>query len=82
MIYTNKDMNTYLTHKLNIMKYIKKYDKSILFFITNVLLFFPLELLAQGPPPPPGVPLDFGLSALIAACLGYGVKRVYDSNKK
>jgi hypothetical protein len=63
------------------MKNIKKYNKSILLFISSVLLFFPLELLAQGPPPPPGVPLDFGLSALIAACVGYGVKRVYDSKK-
>ena len=33
-----------------------------------------IELFAQGPPPPPGqgVPLDFGISALIAACIGYG----------
>ena len=36
-----------------------------------VLLIGPAtELMAQ--PTPPGVPLDFGLSALIAACVGYG----------
>jgi hypothetical protein len=63
------------------MKNIHRYNKLILLFIFGVLLFFLLELLAQGPPPPPGVPLDFGLSALISACVCYGVKRVYDSKK-
>lgn len=29
-------------------------------------------------PPPPGVPLDFGLSGLIALCLGYGAYKYKD----
>lgn len=33
------------------------------------------ELFAQAPPPP-GVPLDFGISALVAACIGYGVVKM------
>lgn len=36
-----------------------------------------MEAFCQGaPPPPPGVPLDFGLSAAIAACVGYSVHKM------
>jgi len=41
-------------------------------------------ILAQGPPTPPGpaiVPLDGGVSLLIAACAGFGAKRIYDTKK-
>jgi hypothetical protein len=42
------------------------------------LLFIGIDVFAQGPPPPPGqgVPLDFGISALIAACIGYGAVKL------
>ena len=56
------------------------YNKIALVLIT--LLFIGLDVFAQGPPPPPaqGVPLDFGISALIAACIGYGVVK-FKKNK-
>lgn len=38
-------------------------------------------LHAQGGPNPPGVPIDGGLSILLAAGLGYGAKKMYDSQK-
>ena len=39
--------------------------------ILVMLVLSPVALLAQAPPPP-GVPLDFGLSGLVAACVSYG----------
>lgn len=45
-------------------------------------------LIAQPPNPgggqgdPPGVPIDGGLSLLLAAGVAYGGKKVYDMNKK
>ena len=41
----------------------------------------PLITLAQGPPDPQDVPIDGGLSLLLAAGVGYGVKK-YRDNKK
>jgi len=40
-------------------------------------------LFAQVPPPPdPNViPIDGGLSALIAICSGYGIRKIYKKNK-
>ena len=46
----------------------------IILTISSLMMSF--EVFAQGPPPPPGVPLDFGISALIAACVGYGVVKM------
>ncbi|MDB4533961.1 hypothetical protein N9242_03745 [Vicingaceae bacterium] len=55
---------------------INSYRKIISLIIS--LLFIGIDLFAQGPPPPPGqgVPLDFGISALIAACIGYGAVKL------
>ena len=39
--------------------------------ILAMLVLSPVALLAQAPPPP-GVPLDFGLSGLVVACVSYG----------
>jgi ABC-type antimicrobial peptide transport system permease subunit len=39
-------------------------------------------ILAQGPPLPPGpgsVPIDGGISLLIAACAGFGAKKIYNN---
>jgi hypothetical protein len=39
-------------------------------------------ILAQGPPLPPGpgsVPIDGGISLLIAACAGVGAKKIYNN---
>ena len=45
-----------------------------------ILVGLPIDLFAQGPPPPPGVPLDFGLSALIVGCVTYGVVQMKKDN--
>ena len=47
---------------------------SIAFAFVIVLIFMSDMAYGQAPPPP-GVPLDFGLSGLIAACIGYGAYR-------
>lgn len=43
-------------------------------------------VLAQGPPPPPPppsqIPIDGGVSLLVAAGVAYGAKKVYDNKKK
>jgi hypothetical protein len=51
--------------------------------LTIASLMMSFEAFSQGPPPPPapGVPLDFGISALIAACIGYGVVK-FKKNKE
>lgn len=51
----------------------------ILFLIS---LGLSLDVFAQGPPPPPGVPLDFGISAFIAACVGYGVIKMKENKEQ
>ena len=56
-----------------------------LFFL---LISFNTDLKAQPPDPgggqgdPPGVPIDGGLSLLLAAGVAYGGKKVYQMNKK
>ncbi len=51
-----------------------KFSLAVILFVISLGLS--LDLFAQGPPPPPGVPLDFGLSAFIAACVGYGIVKM------
>jgi hypothetical protein len=39
-------------------------------------------LLATPLPPDPSlIPIDGGVSLLVAVCVGYGVKKIYDSRK-
>ena len=38
-------------------------------------------LAQQNPPNPGGVPIDGGLSFLLAAGVGYGAKKAYDARK-
>lgn len=47
---------------------------------TISLSLFAFNLMAQNPPTE-GVPIDGGLSLLLAAGLGYGAKKMYDSQK-
>jgi hypothetical protein len=57
----------------------------ISFCMTLLCLALPVLLLAQGDPgddPDAGVPLDGGLSLLIAAGVGYAAKKGYDKRKK
>ena len=63
----------------------------IAFVILVLLVADNYKLLAGAPPPPPpppcfpppcGVPLDGGISLLIAAGAAYGGKKVLDSRKK
>lgn len=42
----------------------------------------PLITLAQGPPDPEDVPVDGGLCLLLAAGVGYGIKKYRDGRKK
>lgn len=56
-----------------------------LFFLAGIL-FFPVLVHAQTLPPGPGddpdVPVDGGLSLLLAAGIGYGIKKIQDERKK
>lgn len=52
--------------------------------IALVVLIIPSLLMAQGAPPDPVdplVPIDGGLSLLVAAAVGYGSKKMYDARK-
>ena len=56
---------------------------SVVFFLIAVLSVS--ELAAAGPPPPPppvNIPIDGGVSFLIAAGAAYGIKKMRDSRKK
>jgi len=55
------------------MKLYSNNNFNLYILLLLISLGLSVDLLAQGPPPPPGVPLDFGLSAFIAACVGYGI---------
>jgi hypothetical protein len=50
--------------------------------IILVCIAIPMITLAQGPPDPEDTPIDGGLSLLLAAGVGYGVKKYRDSKKK
>ncbi len=53
-----------------------------LFIAAIITLYFPLFTIAQGgglPPAPADVPIDGGLSLLLAAGIGYGIKKYRDS---
>jgi hypothetical protein len=42
----------------------------------------PLLTFAQGPPDPQDTPIDGGLTILLAAGVGYGIKKYRDGKKK
>jgi len=53
--------------------------------ITSILSLATLFVLAVSPlfaaTPPSGVPIDGGISLVLAACAGYGAKKLNDSRK-
>jgi len=54
------------------------------FLTLGVILISALSsnLLATPLPPDPSlIPIDGGVSLLVAVCVGYGVKKIYDSRK-
>ncbi len=56
-----------------------------LFFATGIFLASGLINTIMATPLPPGpsvVPIDGGVSLLVAACAGYGAKKIYDSRKE
>lgn len=66
--------------------------KRLTFAITFVLALTGSQYLLAAPPPPPAVkppcwpppcvPIDGGISALIVAGAAYGAKKLYDKKKK
>ncbi len=65
---------------------IKKGMLKVMILSILLLLLPTVMLLAQIQPPDPGgdpgVPLDGGLSILLAAGIGYGAKKVHEARKK
>jgi hypothetical protein len=59
----------------------KKRDQYILLLLV-LCVAVPALALAQGPPDPDDVPIDGGLSLLLAAGAAYGVKKYRDGRKK
>jgi predicted metal-dependent HD superfamily phosphohydrolase len=63
-----------------------KYQKIIPVLVTLLVLMLPSMLHAQGPDPggdpDAAVPIDGGLSILLAAGVGYVAKKGYDKRKK
>ena len=58
--------------------------RSTLYYLLFMVIFLVLPefLFAQGPPDPADTPIDGGLSLLLAAGVGYGVKKYRDSKKQ
>jgi hypothetical protein len=56
--------------------------KIFLFVVMISLLVFPLASIAQGPVDPDDVPIDGGLSILLAAGAAYAAKKYRDGRKK
>lgn len=56
-----------------------------IFFAIGIFLASGLINTIMATPLPPGpsvVPIDGGVSLLVAACAGYGAKKIYDSRKE
>ena len=59
-------------------------NKNIL-LTAGVLFATALSSVLMATPNPPGpsiIPIDSGLSLLVAACAGYGAKKIYDARKQ
>ncbi|MEO6721242.1 MAG: hypothetical protein ABIN67_12805 [Ferruginibacter sp.] len=59
--------------------------RNVLFLVILLFSFLPQPTKAQGPTDPagdPDLPIDGGVSILIAAGVGYGVKKYRDERKK
>ena len=63
------------------MKYI--YIFAFLLSVFLLLMFIPQFSFAAPPPPhKPHIPIDGGISILIAAGVAYGTKKIYNSRNK
>lgn len=62
-------------------KFLTLFSFAILFALTSTLQAQPPDP-GGGQDPPAGVPIDGGLSLLLAAGVGYGAKKYHDMNKK
>jgi hypothetical protein len=52
-------------------------------FVLLALFVLPAaQLFAAPPPPPQAVPIDGGISLVIAGCVGYGAKKIHDRKKR
>lgn len=65
----------------------KKYSKHLWRsgFILSAAIFLSVMVKAQGPTDPgydPDAPIDGGVSLLVAAGIGYGIKKVKENRKK
>ena len=71
----------------------KKEVPYIILVLSICSFLFIADIFAQGPPPPPpppcpvppcptNIPIDGGISLLIAAGVAYGSKKIHDSRKK
>ncbi|HEX6915391.1 MAG TPA: hypothetical protein VF145_09125 [Chitinophagaceae bacterium] len=61
----------------------KQFTRTIL-LVLAITIFFSVAVLAQGDPPtdPLDVPLDGGLSVLIAAAAGYGARKAHQHHRE
>ena len=57
-------------------------NKIINLALLTVCFLIPVLPLMAQPTPPPSAPVDGGLSLLIAAGAGYGVKKIREKRKK
>lgn len=58
------------------------YMKISLLLSLSILIGFSAMAGAPAAPPPAGVPLDGGLTALLAGGLAYGARKVYQARKQ
>jgi len=55
---------------------------TLITFVLIVISALTTTLFATPPPPEPTlIPIDGGISLLVAVCVGYGVKKIYNSRK-
>ncbi len=52
------------------------------FALTGIFSLVATVAMAAPPPPPTALPVDGGLTLVLAVCAGYGAKKIYDSRKK
>ena len=83
-----KRLNSNLTVYLSPIELTNMMKKVVTLMSLALMLGFSQELKAQPPDPgggqgdPPTIPIDGGLSLLLAAGAAYGGKKVYEINKR
>ena len=61
----------------------KKYSKQIWMLVVFIIFNLPMVVNAQPTPgSDPDAPIDGGVSLLVAAGIGYGIKKVKENRKK